>query len=202
MEVCVFWNYYSHESVYLSVHTDCMVFKKNVPVMKVAHFYILPALLLIALMFSCSKEEEKAVVINELMPRNSTTVSDENDEFDDWIEFYNNSMNEIDLSGYYLSDNLRVPYRWQFPEGTKIGAQEFLIVWADDDTLQVGLHANFRLSADGEELVLLNPKREVIDYVKFGAQSLELSYSRIPNGTGEFSWQHPTFYSVNVQTIN
>ena len=170
--------------------------------MKVGHLYILLAMLLPALIYSCSKnEDEKVVVINELMPRNITTVSDEYDEFDDWIEFYNNSMYEVDLSGYYLSDNLSVPDKWQFPEGTKIEAQGFLIVWADDDTHQEGLHASFKLSADGEELVLLNRKREVVDYVKFGAQSLELSYSRIPNGTGEFSWQHPTFYSVNVQSI-
>jgi hypothetical protein len=170
--------------------------------MKSGHLYILSAMLFSVLINSCSKDEnEQVVVINELMPRNTITVSDEYDEFDDWIEFYNNSMYEVDLSGYYLSDNLSVPDKWQFPEGTKIEAQGFLIVWADDDTHQEGLHASFKLSADGEELVLLNRKREVVDYVKFGAQSLELSYSRIPNGTGEFSWQHPTFYSVNVKSI-
>jgi hypothetical protein len=170
--------------------------------MKISHFYIIFAMLPSFIISSCSKDEdEQVVVINELMARNTTTVSDEYDEFDDWIELYNNSIYGVDLSGYYLSDNLSVPTKWQFPEGTTIGAQGFLIVWADDDTHQEGLHASFRLSADGEELVLSNRKGDVVDYVKFGAQSLELSYSRIPNGTGGFSWQHPTFYSVNVQSI-
>lgn len=170
--------------------------------MKVGHYYIILAMLLPALIYSCSKnEDEPVVVINELMPRNITTVSDEYDEFDDWIELYNNSMYEVDISGYYLSDNLAFPTKWQFPEGTKIAAEGFLIVWADDDTHQEGLHASFKLSAEGEEVVLSNRKGDVVDYVKFVAQSLELTYSRIPNGTGGFSWQHPTFYSVNVQSI-
>lgn len=170
--------------------------------MKFGHYYIIFAMLPAFIISSCSKDEvEQEVVINELMARNTTTISDEYDEFDDWIELYNNSIYGIDLSGYYLSDNLSFPTKWQFPEGTTIGAQGFLIVWADDDTHQEGLHASFKLSAEGEELVLLNRKKDVVDYVKFGAQSLELSYSRIPNGTGGFSWQHPTFYSVNVQSI-
>jgi hypothetical protein len=150
---------------------------------------------------SCSKDKSSdlKVVINEVMPKNTTTVADQNGEFDDWIELYNNTNIEIDLTGYYLSDNDENNTKWQFPAGTKIAAKGYLIVWADNDTEQAGLHANFKLSADGERVVLSNPQMVVIDQVKFGGQAAELSYSRIPNGTGKFSWKQPTFSAANGQ---
>jgi hypothetical protein len=161
--------------------------------------YIAIVLLAITLFFSCKKEDENPpiVAINELMPLNNHTVADQDGEFDDWIELFNNSNQEIDLSDYYLSDSDKNITKWKFPIGTTISAKGYLIVWADGDTDQVGLHTNFRLSADGEEVVLSNPEMVIVDYVKFGAQSAELSFSRVPNGTGEFSWQQPTFNGPN-----
>jgi hypothetical protein len=55
-----------------------------------------------ALLTSCKKTYENApsdIVINELMPVNSTTVADNYGEFDDWIELYNLSSSTVDLSG-------------------------------------------------------------------------------------------------------
>lgn len=157
------------------------------------------------LMSSCSKDDngtdEKTVVINELMPLNSATVTDQDDEYDDWIELYNNSEATIDLSGYYLSDNDNYLTKWRFPDGTTIEGKGYLIVWADNDTLQTGLHTCYKLSADGEEVVLSKPNKTVIDEVKYSGQTLELSYSRIPSGTGSFSWQTATYNTENVKTL-
>lgn len=152
---------------------------------------------------SCFKDEsdDVSVVINELMPLNSTTVADQDGEYDDWIELYNNSSKTIDLSGYYLSDDKDELTKWVFPSGTEITGKGYLIIWADKDTLQNGLHANFRLSADGERVLLTNPKYTVVDKVRFDGQTSELTYSRIPNGTGSFSWQYATFDSENVKTL-
>ena len=52
--------------------------------------------------------------------------------------------------------------------------------------LKHGLHANFKLSSTGEEAILSNPQKTIIDKVTFPEPTLELSYSRVPNGTGEF----------------
>lgn len=158
------------------------------------------SLIILILSFSCKKTyetDESSVVINELMPVNSSTVADQNGEFDDWIELYNLSSSSINLSGYYLSDNKKEPTRWKFPEGTLIAANGYLIIWADDDTTQVGLHANFKLSSAGEEAVLTNPDKKIIDKTEFPAQTLELAFARVPNGTGAFRWQAPTFNMSN-----
>jgi hypothetical protein len=73
----------------------------------------------------------------------------------------------------------------------------FLIVWADEDVEEEGLHADFKLSAGGESVILSYPNGEIIDTMTFGAQVENIGYARIPNGTGNFVSQFPTFNSNN-----
>jgi hypothetical protein len=157
-------------------------------------------LIIAGISISCEKEKEeviKSIVINELMAVNSTVVADQNGEFDDWFELYNLTTADIDISGYYLSDNDTKPSKWKIPSGTVIRAGGYLIIWADKDTTQADLHANFKLSSGGEELVLSDPDLTVVDIIKYPEQTLELSYSRVPDGTGSFKWQVPTFNASN-----
>jgi hypothetical protein len=150
--------------------------------------------------FSCKKTyetPESSVVINEVLPVNSITMADQNGEYDDWIELFNLSASSVNLSGYYLSDDNKEPGKWKFPQGTTIAASGYLIIWADGDTTQTGLHTNFKLSSTGEDVILSNPEKTKIDKVEYPAQPLELSYSRVPNGTGEFKWHTPTFNKTN-----
>jgi hypothetical protein len=137
------------------------------------------------------------IVINELMPVNTTIATDQNGEYDDWIELHNLSSERIDVSGYFLTDNKNNVSKWIIPEGTSISGYGYLIIWADRDTTQAGLHANFKLSSLGEKLVLSKPDKTLIDEVVYPAQGFELSYSRNPDGTGEFKWQNPTFNRSN-----
>jgi len=46
--------------------------------------------------------------------------------------------------------------KWAFPAGTSIPAGDYLIVWADKDDTQAGLHADFKLSAAAESIFLVN----------------------------------------------
>jgi hypothetical protein len=137
------------------------------------------------------------VVINELMASNSSTAADQNGEYDDWIELYNNTALPVDLSGYYLSDNPANMLKWEFPDGAVIEPNGYLIVWADEDGSQAGLHANFKLSADGEELYLSDPDGNALDEVIFPTQTTDMGYARAPNGTGEFVIQASTFNANN-----
>jgi hypothetical protein len=142
------------------------------------------------------------LVINELMASNDITVSDQDGDFDDWIEFYNNGAESIDLSGYYLSDDPDDLTQWTFPEGTLIESEGYLIVWADKDEEQEGLHANFKISASGEFVLLLDPvDTTIVDVVEFGEQETDISYGRYPNGTGDFQIMPPTFNAENSLTV-
>ncbi|MEM1119717.1 MAG: CotH kinase family protein [Bacteroidota bacterium] len=97
------------------------------------------------------------ITINELVATNQDSLGGQADaagEFDDWLELYNNTEQDIDLTGYFLTDNFAQPLKWAFPPNTTISAGDYLIVWADKDGDQAGLHANFRLDRDGEQLML------------------------------------------------
>lgn len=95
--------------------------------------------------------------INEFMASNSS-IQDEFGEFEDWIELHNTNDYPVDLGGLYLSDSLGQTDRYRIPsdssELTTIPAGGFLLVYADSDSRQGPLHTNFKLSSDGEEIVL------------------------------------------------
>lgn len=144
------------------------------------------------------------VVINELMAQNNTTITDEAGDYEDWIELYNNNATPVDLSGYYLTDTSAQLTKWQIPAGTIIPANGYLIIWADSEAVDGPLHASFKLASAGESVVLSNPNLLLVDQVSYGAQTIDMGYARVPNGTGSFALQGPTFNANNspLSTVN
>jgi hypothetical protein len=127
------------------------------------------------------------VVINEVVSANKTSAKDQDNEFDDWIELYNTSSKDIDISRWILTDNPDNLDKYRIPKGTILKANNYLIIWADEDGKQQGYHANFKLSADGEPLLLLDSTAKQIDMVVIPALADDEAYARIPNGTGAFT---------------
>jgi len=138
------------------------------------------------------------VVINEFLASNQTGATNENNQRADWIELYNNSNSPLDLFGLYLTDNFSNPTKFAFPENTIIPANGYRIVWTDENNSTSSyIHANFRLSATGEQLMLSNSSGTVLDSITFGMQTNDVSLGRCPNGTGAFTLRTPTFNDIN-----
>ncbi len=135
---------------------------------------------------------ESTVVINELMAENNTAVEDEFGEYDDWLELYNLGESDLNLSGWSLTDNINDLQKFEFPEGTIIESGAYLVIWADEDEDQGELHSNFKLSANGESLYLLNDTQKLVDEISFPEAIEDLSYARTPNGTGSFTYKTHT----------
>ncbi len=135
------------------------------------------------------------------MPANSSTATDENGEYDDWVELYNATDQPINLNGYFLSDSHGNETKYVFPD-IVIGANGYLIIWCDDQIDQGELHAPFRLSSSGEEVGLYNPDTTSVDYVRFGDTPGDISIGRYPNGSGPFNKLIPTFNSGNVNSVS
>jgi hypothetical protein len=106
--------------------------------------------------------------------------------FQDWFELFNPNTNAVDLSGYYLTDNLGQPTKFLIPANTVIPARGYLLVWADNNTAQNGLnadlHANFQLNNGGEALGLFAPDGTPQSTVVFGQQIQNVSQGRWPDG--------------------
>jgi hypothetical protein len=97
----------------------------------------------------------------------------------------------------YLSDSYSNLFKWKFPDNTVLLPDRYLIVWADENTSQTGLHANFKLSASGEKIVLTHAIAGIMDDISFGAQTTDVSMQRCPDGTGDFIFAIPTFNGAN-----
>lgn len=154
------------------------------------------------------------VRINEILAVNTTTVHDPDfGDFADFIELYNASGNPVNLNNYTLTDDEENKDKWPLPAIT-LQPQEYLIIWADDHdkypgdtafsiyrqtTITVGnLHANFKLSSDGEYLGLFNPEGELVHEITFGVQSDDLSYGRNPQNPTEWVYfSEPTPGTAN-----
>jgi hypothetical protein len=140
------------------------------------------------------------LVINEVLPGNDNSGSDEFGEFDDWIEIYNGSDETINLEGYFLSDNHGNRTKFVFPN-FELAANEVVTVWCDDQPEQGAFHAAFRLSGVGEEVGLYNPDTISLDYVRYGSVPDDISVGRFPNGHGPFEVLIPTFDGLNVNSV-
>jgi hypothetical protein len=149
--------------------------------------------------------EGMPLVINEFMASNSSDsgVSDPQGEFDDWIEIYNFGNEAIDLAGMYLTDDLTNPTKWRIPSGysaqTTVAAGGFLVIWADEDTLDGPLHTTYKLSAGGEDIGLFDTDGSTaIDTLTFADQSTDIAYGRYPDAGDD--WRYfptPTLAAVN-----
>ncbi|MFC1792646.1 lamin tail domain-containing protein [Planctomycetota bacterium] len=130
------------------------------------------------------------LVINEFMASNSNIILDPQGQYDDWIEIWNSGVDSIDIGGMFLTDNLSIPMKWLIPGNnptlTTIPAGGYLLIWADEDSTDYGLHANFKLNADGEEISLFySDGATLIDSISFPEQTTDISYGRDPETNGQ-----------------
>jgi len=149
---------------------------------------------------------EITLVINEFMASNNTSIQDPQGQYDDWIEIHNYGPDAIDTGGMYLTDNPSSPTKWRIPGSnpavTTIPAGGYLLIWADEDTNDGILHANFKLNADGEEISLFDKNGQtLIDSVIYSRQTTDISYGRYPDTGAEwrfFSSPSPATENIGV----
>ncbi len=148
-------------------------------------------LILILLLAGSAIGQPYSIVINEFMAKNDSFIQDPNGDYDDWIEIYNTGDEAVDISGMFLTDNLSFPDKWQIPDNntpeTIIPPHGYLLIWADNEPNEGTLHANFKLSTDGEEIALIDGDGNLIDNVTFGPQQTDVSYGRLSDGAA--SWR-------------
>ena len=150
------------------------------------------------------------VIINEWMADNAGPdgLADPLDGlFKDWFELYNPNPTNINLSGFYLTDDLAWRTQWRIPTNTFIAGHGFRLVWADNKTnlnalsTNGDLHASFQLSKDGESIGLFAPDGMAVQSaVTFGPQMQNISQGRFPDGDANtlYFMTHFTPRSSNI----
>ncbi|MCC5917713.1 MAG: CotH kinase family protein [Cryomorphaceae bacterium] len=144
------------------------------------------------------------VVINEFLASNSNTISDNTNQYEDWIELHNTGTTQINLQNYYLSDDPTNLTKHQITQNIAILTGGYLLYWASGDTSRGNMHTNFSLSASqGESVILTMPDGvTIVDSIHFGPQTTDISKGRTTDGAASWSYfSDPTPESTNNTSI-
>ena len=132
-----------------------------------------------------------------------------------FIELFNNGASEVSLEGWtmrkYAADATDEPEKydivWTAPAGTKMGAGAYLVLLSDQKEATAGFNAG--LSAKKEVWIEIYDNagklvdkfvrgKAVTPFLENGlAENKEASFSRVPNGTGEWAYAVPTPNAIN-----
>lgn len=137
--------------------------------------------------------EPEELYINELLADNFTDIEDNFLELEDWIEIYNPNNYDVDLAGYYMSDNPENPMKWQVPfdapDSTTVPANGWLLFFADEDGNQGINHTSFRLNNNMEQLTLYSPDGfSIADHIEWEGEADDISLGRETDGNS--NWVH------------
>jgi hypothetical protein len=122
-----------------------------------------------------------ALVINEIMSSNNGAVADSFGETYDWVELYNGTTHNIDLTNYGLSDTSDET-KWIFPS-TIIKAKSFLVIYLTNTNLP-GLYANFGLKSEGgEKIVLRDSGGMIVDQIQLPTLTANTVLARNNSGS-------------------
>jgi hypothetical protein len=158
---------------------------------------------LLAMLFINAWANASQVTLNEIVSSNASTVADEDGNYEDWIELHNSGETPVDLSGWGLTDAPATPFKWVFPDGCIIGADQYLLVWTSNKDRRdpaAPLHTNFAVSASGETIVLTQTGGTIIeDSVAVPALPRDASYGRKPGGDSAwYYFEQPTPGAANA----
>ncbi len=122
------------------------------------------------------------IIINEIMPANTSFLMDPTYNYGGWIELYNFNNRSINLAGYTLTDNPLYPAKYTLPEdiGT-IEAGSYKVIFFENNEAN-HRQVNFKLDCDGATLYLYNRNLLLADQVEYGYSYPETSYARRTDG--------------------
>jgi gliding motility-associated-like protein len=143
------------------------------------------------------------VVVNEVSASNWTTIQDNFNRNEDWIELYNTAPAAVDLGGWYLSDSQNNNTKYQFPAGATIPGNGHLLVWCTGRNASFGNvhHASFRLNqTDEERAVLSDPSGTIVSNFKLEQRTkTDHSWGRTEDGAATWNiFTTPTPGAPNV----
>ena len=123
-----------------------------------------------------------SIVINEVMTNNKGIYPDDEGNSSDWVELYNPTDQAVNLSRFMLSDDAGEPGKWTFPP-YGLEAHSYIVVYlTGDNKSDVSnhiLHCSFKLSAEGETLILSGASGTKVDSVDIPAMPENISYGLV-----------------------
>lgn len=139
--------------------------------------------------------------ITEVMTGNTKTHGPGVNYYYDYVEIYNMSGQAVNLKGYGLSDNIKKPRKWAFPNLT-IENNSYLVIYCDKtQTSKKGVYTftDFNLKQSGETIVLSSPEGKILDKIVVPQLYDDTSYGRTLGQAGLFYYSQPSPGEPNGQ---
>ena len=140
-------------------------------------------------------QDNKGLIINEIMQSNVECIMDDIHEFpDSWVELYNASDAEVNLKDYQISNKNKVKKAWQLPDKT-IAPKGYVIIYCDKEGKEDNrLHPDFRLeSGKGCTVYLFKDKgTEPVDSLPADMKKMpapDIAYGRETDGADKWGYQ-------------
>ncbi|MCB9601494.1 MAG: lamin tail domain-containing protein [Sandaracinus sp.] len=157
--------------------------------------------------------------VDASLPPSTLVINEVRASGDDWIEVKNIGGASLDVGGWIVTqvDDLGAPEPARsaaFPDGFELAPGAYFLIVADQPAVLEGLQtecfvegvtqcliAEFGISAgDGDGLVILDGSGAVVHSVTYpgGATGADQTWSRLPDGTGDFVVGVPTPLAANA----
>lgn len=147
---------------------------------KITHLFVASLLFFAGSLFA------QGLVINEVVTSNTAINTDEDGEYQDWVELHNSGATALNLAGYGLTDDAAVPFKWTFPAVTMAPGSFLLIYCSDKNRAVVGqpLHTNWKISSGGEVITLTSAASVTVNSYPATVIPQNMSSGHSPDATG------------------
>ncbi len=142
---------------------------------------LLAALLIGQLAPLIAAERFNSVYLSEFLAINRQGLQDEDGETSGWIELHNGGSAPVNLAGWCLTDSSTNLTKWRFP-GVVLMPDKYLLVFAsakDRAKDLARLHTNFKLTAEGGYLALVDPRSSIVSEFSATNQTADISDGRV-----------------------
>ena len=113
----------------------------------------------------CVFHANSQIVINEYSAANYDTYADNYGEYEDWVELYNPTANQIDLNGWALSDKVNNPLKWIISSSIIVppGGTTLIFCSGRDEIVGGYAHSNFKITqTKGNEVFMISDNNGVL----------------------------------------
>ncbi|MBR3519304.1 MAG: CotH kinase family protein [Paludibacteraceae bacterium] len=162
--------------------------------------------ILIAAMLSMSFISRASVIITEIMPSNISSYMNKEKEFTGWVEFYNDSKEDVNIKGWKIANYQKkskksspdgdLKWEWTIDFDVIVPGRGYKVVPFDDyqplpHTSAKEKHAPYKIDPDGGELNLIIPQKGYFGF-SYPKQKPHFSYGSIDSIGSSFGHMIPT----------
>jgi gliding motility-associated-like protein len=145
------------------------------------------------------------IKINEYSCSNISTIMDVYGQYEDWVEIYNAGVSNVNLTGYYMSDDPTNLTKWQVPTtGANVNAGSYQMVFCSGLGIVNGaqIHPSFKLTQTrGEWFILSDATGTMVDSVHLNLTQRGHARGRTTNGANTWSiFSTPTPNASNANS--